>query len=352
MMHKVISLMSGTSLDGVDIACCEYRYENGWSFKLLACETIPYDSDWENKLRTAHKLSALDFVSLNVDYGYYLGNLVKSFCLTNALSADYVSSHGHTIFHQPMRGVTVQIGSGAAISAACELPVVCDFRTMDVALKGQGAPLVPIGDKLLFSEYDYCLNLGGIANISFEVNNERKAFDVSACNIVLNHYASLKGMQYDNKGELAANGAVHKPLLKALSKLEYYSLPFPKSLGREDIDRIVFPIIDSFQLPVEDVLATFSVHIAEMISSAIHNSDGKIIVTGGGAFNTTLIRQIAERIKLQMVVPEEDTINFKEAIIFGFLGVLRMEKQINCLKSVTGATVDTCGGAIYYYQSR
>lgn len=339
--------MSGTSLDGVDIAYCEFEYKDQWSFKLLHSETIPYKKEWQKKLSSAGDLSSFEFCQLNVNYGEYLGKLVKEFCSKHGLSPDFVSSHGHTIFHQPAKRITVQIGAGASIAAVCLLPVVCDFRTLDVALGGQGAPLVPIGDRVLFSEYDYCLNLGGIANISYEKNGMRQAFDICACNIVLNHYANKKGLMYDKGGDLASKGQPKESLLKKLSSLNYYSLPFPKSLGREDIDREIFPLIDRFKLNEEDVLATFSVHIAEQIAKTIDRSHGKLLITGGGTFNNFLVKMIESRVKLKTVIPDTNTINYKEAIIFGLLGVLRIEQQNNALRSVTGSTADSCGGAVY-----
>ncbi len=342
--------MSGTSLDGVDIAFCEFVFNGKWDFTLLECETIPYDKNREEKLKNAAGLSALGISELNIDYGDYLGNLVKAFCTKHSITPDYVSSHGHTIFHQPAKGVTVQIGSGAAIAAACGLPVVFDFRTLDVALGGQGAPLVPVGDRLLFSEYDYCLNLGGIANISFEENGERKAYDICACNIVLNYYAGKKGFVYDEGGNLAAGGTVNDRLLKELNSLDYYSMPVPKSLGREDIDEKVFPLIKNYNLTAENCLATFTEHIAEQIGNSINRSHGKLLITGGGAFNSHLVERISEKVNLRTVVPDSNIVNYKEAIIFGFLGVLRMEKENNCLKSVTGAIADNCGGAIIFHK--
>jgi anhydro-N-acetylmuramic acid kinase len=241
----------------------------------------------------------------------------------------------------------VQIGSGAAISAACNLIVVSDFRTLDVAMGGQGAPLVPVGDRLLFGEYDYCLNLGGIANISYEKNGERKAFDICACNIVLNHYAAQRNLDYDKDGLLASRGQINSDLLNELSMLPYYKKDFPKSLGREDIDRDLLPLIDRYDLKVEDKLATFAAHIGDQVAAVIKTGGNKMLVTGGGAFNKTVVQHISEKSKVPVIVPEKPIIDFKEAIIFGFLGVLRMNGINNCLSSVTGAVADNCGGAIY-----
>jgi anhydro-N-acetylmuramic acid kinase len=340
--------MSGTSLDGVDIAFCEFVENNGWQFRLLKGDTIPYNSDWQNRLSTAQDLPAYEFSKLNVDFGEYLGNLVKEFCTDNALSPDFVSSHGHTIFHRPLEKVTLQIGSGAAISASSQLPVVCDFRSLDVAMGGQGAPVVPVGDKYLFSEYDYCLNLGGIANISFDENGNRKAFDICACNMVLNHYAAKRNLSFDEDGKMAAAGKINRELLMELASLSYYKKSFPKSLGREDVERDVFPVIEKYSLSVEDVLATFSAHIGDQVASTIGMKGGKMLVTGGGAFNKTVIKQISDKVKVQTQIPDKDIINFKEAIIFGFLGVLRMRNMVNCLSGVTGAETDNCGGAVYF----
>jgi anhydro-N-acetylmuramic acid kinase len=348
--YHVIGLMSGTSLDGVDIAYCRFElFEDKWEYGIIDASTIPYEAEWKLRLQNLSQASAFDFVKTHFDYGRYLGKLVSEFVRKqNIKEVDFVASHGHTIFHQPLKNVTSQIGDGAALKAASGYTVVCDFRTSDVAYGGQGAPLVPIGDHYLFSDYTFCLNLGGIANISFELKEQRIAFDICFCNILLNHYASLAGYAYDEGGKLAASGKLHLPLLEKLNAWSFYFRPFPKSLGREDADQIL-QWIDSYKLPVKDVLHTLAQHIAVQIAQVVNsvNTKGKILCTGGGAFHSYLLDLLKEKCLAEVVIPNAKTINYKEALIFAFLGVLRMRGEPNCLQSVTGATKDVCGGAVY-----
>lgn len=349
--YDVIGLMSGTSLDGLDVVFCRFYVEKkSWKFEILNAETLPYSEDWLKKLSTAESLTALEFHELHNNYGLYLGKCVLDFITKYSIKSDFVSSHGHTIFHQPEKKITTQIGSGAAIASICKLPVVNDFRTLDVFLGGQGAPLVPIGDRLLFNEYDYCLNLGGFANISYENNKERIAFDICPVNIVMNQYAKQLGHNFDNKGDLAKNGKLNRELLNKLNELEFYHLPYhqPKSLGKEWVLKNIFPLIDDFSLDAKDVLHTFAEHIAVQINKVIiAESSSKILVTGGGAYNQYLMELLQQKCKAKIILPDSQIIEFKEALIFAFLGVLRMRNEINCLRSVTGASSDSCGGAIY-----
>ncbi len=341
--------MSGTSLDGVDIAFCKLTLAKVWSFQLIHAETIPYDEKWKNLLENAHHSTAEEISELNYRYGAYLGNLVKAFCEKNHLQPDFISSHGHTIFHNPRKGYTLQLGSGASLAAHSGFQVICDFRSTDVALGGQGAPLVPIGDKLLFPDAAFCLNLGGIANISFDTNGSRIAYDLCACNMVLNKYATKLGSPYDSEGNFASKGMVSKLLLEKLSEISFYKKPFPKSLGREDVEKDVFPILEKSGLNVEDILATFCEHIAFEISSVVNElkKSGNVLITGCGTFNSYLISRLKKYLENEIQIPERKIIEYKEAIIFAFLGVLRIRKNINCLKSVTGSSKDNCGGAIY-----
>lgn len=347
--YNVIGLMSGTSLDGVDIAFCEFNFNDVWSFKLLQSETISYDAFWNKTLQEIHHSSAEEICKADCKYGNLLGKLVKDFCEKFQLSPDFVASHGHTVFHQPQIGFTKQIGSGAHISANAGLPVICDFRSLDVALGGQGAPLVPIGDKYLFADAEYCLNLGGIANISFDQSGERIAFDICACNLVLNYYSLKKGMAFDKDGILAGRGKINLLLFEKLNNLAYYSKLFPKSLGREDIEKDIVPLINSFDLSIEDILATFCEHLALQIAKITgdEKNQKKILVTGGGAFNNFLLNCIIKNCNGEIIIPDKKIIEYKEAIIFAFLGVLRIRNEINCLKSVTGARFNNCGGVIY-----
>jgi anhydro-N-acetylmuramic acid kinase len=350
--YNVIGLMSGTSLDGVDLAFCTFEFDEKWKFKFHFGKTIAYDSQWREKLRTAMLISSEELKVLDREFGKYLGQLVKDFTEEKNIEVDFISSHGHTIFHQPKKGITVQIGSGEEIKLETGKTVVCDFRKGDVALGGQGAPLVPIGDKLLFSQMDYCLNLGGIANISFENNGERIAFDICACNIVLNELVAERDLNFDEDGNLARSGKLNRALLDELNQITFYKQPFPKSLGREDIENSVFPILQKYEISLEDKLNTFCKHIAFQISEVLSKdiSDAKMLITGGGTLNKFLLECIEDKCNLKIVIPPKDIIDFKEAIIFAFLGVLRVRNEVNCLKSVTGASVDSSGGDIFFNQ--
>jgi anhydro-N-acetylmuramic acid kinase len=259
-----------------------------------------------------------------------------------------VASHGHTIFHNPLLHYTTQIGEGAAIAAGCGLPVVCDFRTGDVAAGGQGAPLVPLGDELLFGDYDYCLNLGGFANISMQSLNNRIAFDIVPANIILNHFANQRGKAYDPNGEIAASGQVQENLLQSLNDLAYYHIRPPKSLGREWVESEVLPLLSDTGLELEDAACTFCEHIAQQIAACLENGpQKKMLVTGGGAFNTYLVQRITALTQVKLIVPDVKTVNYKEALVFAFLGLLRMQAKPNCLASVTGASHNVSGGAVY-----
>jgi anhydro-N-acetylmuramic acid kinase len=348
MDYKVIGLMSGTSLDGLDIAFCHFRLESGaWIYSVLQAETIPYDRGWKKRLSDLPDCSALDFARTDHEYGHLLGKLCREFIGRYNISADFISSHGHTIFHKPGEGYTSQIGNGAAIKAETGLPVICDFRSGDVALGGQGAPLVPTGDRLLFPGYDACLNLGGFANISYDAKGERIAYDICPVNIVLNALALKNGKNFDDKGAMASRGSVNLTLLERLNNLPYYSQTPPKSLGREWVTANIWPLLVSSGLQVEDVLGTYCSHIAFQISRHTGKDKKKILLSGGGTLNQYLITLLQAGSGSNLVIPDLLTINFKEAIIFAFLGVLRWRNENNCLRSVTGARMDHCSGAIY-----
>ena len=347
---RIIGLMSGTSLDGVDIAYCEFSDER--HFELIAAETYQYPASWQQRLANLHLATAEEYVLADSELGHFFGEKILHFREKNPGRVDFIASHGHTIFHQPERGFTAQIGDGSAIHAVTGIPVVCDFRRLDVALGGQGAPLVPIGDRLLFGEYDACINLGGIANISYEINNQRIAYDISPCNMALNHLAGLQGVLYDNGGELARNGEIITPLLARLETLDYYRLPAPKTLGKEWFEKRFLPNLDAFNSqPVNNLLRTVSEHIALRLADAITKSGiemVRVLVTGGGANNQYLLELLKERIgSIEIDSIDKRIIDFKEAIIFALLAYLRVNGQVNTLASVTGASRDSSGGAIY-----
>ncbi len=348
---EVIGLMSGTSLDGLDIAHCRFTMENKvWKYELLHAETIAYSSEWKQQLLNAQTTDALTFQQLHVDYGFYLGMRVSDFIVKYNVRADFVASHGHTIFHQPEKKLTVQIGSGSSIASKCKLPVVCDFRTMDMALGGQGAPLVPAGDRLLFSEFDFCLNLGGFANISYEFKGNRIAYDICPVNIVMNAITEKLGKPYDDNGTMAREGMVSRFLLNELNQLDFYKITAnsPKSLGKEWVLKSIDPIFEQYELSESDALSTYCEHIAFQLAKALNDKPkGRLLVTGGGAYNGFLMERIQALVIHEIVLPDKKTIEFKEALIFAFLGTLRMRNEVNCLKSVTGAHSDSSCGAIY-----
>jgi len=344
--------MSGTSLDGVDIAYCSFDYINqNWSFQVIKAETFPYSSAWKTRLSSVEKGTAQEFALTDIEYGKFLGTLTGEFIRKYDLCPDFIASHGHTIFHQPGKKFTCQIGKGSSIASETGYPVVCDFRSLDVALGGQGAPLVPIGDRLLFSEFDFCLNLGGFANISYENAGKRIAYDICPVNIVLNHLAETVGKSYDRSGEMAGIGTLSPSLLAALDHLPYYQQKPPKSLGKEWILANIYPLLESSSLRLNDQMNTFCEHIALQIAKATSDSRPcRILLTGGGTFNDFLLERIKIHTRHQIVIPDDNTVNFKEAMIFAFLGLLRWREEVNCLASVTGASKGSIGGAIYLNQ--
>lgn len=344
--------MSGTSMDGVDLAYCEFEINDlKWNFKISCADTIPYPEVWITRLTHLHEQPIFLYPKTDAFYGKYLGQLVNDFIKKNHLVVDLISSHGHTIFHQPENGFTAQIGSGAAIYAETNLPVVCDFRTADVSLGGQGAPLVPIGDRELFSEYDACLNLGGFANISFTNKDSLTAFDVCPCNIILNQVANTMNFPFDDEGKIAASGEINIELLNELNALDFYKKKNAKSLGAEWVNETFYSIVKNYELiNAKDLMATFADHIAVQISEVlIQNKIKNILVTGGGTLNAHLIDliKIKTKSKTELIIPDIKIIQHKEALIFAFLGVLRMRNENNILKTVTGAIRNNIGGALY-----
>ena len=348
--YNVIGLMSGTSLDGIDIAYCRFKEDNGqWSFIILLAVTIDYPDYWIKKLTNIDKTKARAFVEIDIRYGIYLGELIKDFIEKNKIEVDFIGSHGHTAMHEPSKKITYQIGNGAAIAAVSAVTVVSNFRQMDVILGGEGAPLVPLGDRLLFGDYDMCLNLGGFSNISFEKDNKRVAFDICPVNIALNFAANSIGKKYDKNGSMAGSGETCHDMVKELNDLEYYFLDPPKSLGKEWLVEHFLPVINRYDIPAENKLRSLVEHISLQISNVISTHSGKnVLATGGGVYNRFLMEMIKEKTDADIIIPDPLIIEFKEALIFAFLGVLRMRNEINCLCSVTGAERDSCSGAIYF----
>lgn len=351
--YYVLGIMSGTSLDGLDLALCRFTKEGiEWKYNIEKASTVSYSLYWHDQLLNAHKLSLTEFLLLHKKYGQYIGEQVNNFC-ADGVYPDLIASHGHTIFHIPAQGLTFQLGDGATLAATCMITTVCDFRSFDVALGGQGAPLVPIGDELLFGNYDYCLNLGGFANISYKENNHRIAFDICPVNTVINYLASHTGCTFDDKGKIGRSGKIIVPLLDALDSIAYYNDLPPKSLGREWLEKYFMPLISNSRYSIPDRIRTVYQHIAGRIASSISkNKQASMLVTGGGAFNEFLIELLNQMAGCKIIIPDEKLIKYKEALIFAFLGLLRYNHEINCLSSVTGAKTDSSSGVVYFIKKR
>lgn len=353
-MHKetynVIGVMSGTSLDGIDLAHIRFSIHNDkWDFEILETATVSYDKYWLDQLKAAVDFPEETLEQLNEDYSVLLANTIKAFIEENPIeNLDAVCSHGHTILHQPQNGFTLQIGNLPQIAQILNQTVVCDFRVQDVELGGQGAPLVPIGDRILFAGYDYCLNLGGFSNVSFEKDGGRIAFDISPVNTVLNFYANQLGLDYDDKGKISKSGKLNADLLNELNALDYYKKPFPKSLGFESVKTIVLPLIEKYSIPTEDKMRTFTEHITEQTALALPKKEGRLLATGGGAYNDFLMERMRFHLpQFEIIIPEAKILEYKEALIFALLGVLRLRNEINVLSSVTGAKHDHSSGIIF-----
>lgn len=358
MLYKVLGLMSGSSLDGLDIAYVHLDEIRGaWTFSIEAADCIPYAADWVEKLRTAAALTVPEYLRLHTAYGHYLGEACNAFIVRHSLDhrVDFIASHGHTTYHNPAEKTTSQIGDGAAIAAVTGLPVIADLRALDVALGGQGAPIVPIGDRVLFPEYDYLLNLGGIANLTIKkAAGNTLAFDVCPANRILNVLAQREGRAYDDRGALAASGDLILETLIKLNGGEYFRRQAPKSLSNEEADALAFPALLQSAHPVPHLLRTMVEHIAEQVAGALHDyaegKKGKMLVTGGGAFNDFLVGRIAHECAqagVTVEVPEDSVVKFKEALVMALIGALRWREEVNVLSSVTGASGDSVGGALW-----
>jgi len=344
-MSVVLGLMSGTSLDGLDLCCVRFA-ENHNDFQILAAQTVPYSPEWKSKLENAFFDTTTEVDALDKEYGVFLAEQITDFINTHSLPPiDLIASHGHTVFHQPDRGITKQIGSGEEIAKHTGIQVVYDFRTQDVVLGGQGAPLVPIGDVILFHAYHACLNLGGFVNVSFDVQNSRIAYDIGACNLILNHFAQKLGYEYDDQGLLAQKGTCDESLLNELNDIDYYEFNPPKSLAREFAESRLLPLLSNYD--EKTVLHTYTKHIGFQIGMSLTKSKAtKCLVTGGGMHNRFLIDQIQQHTSCFLEIPDRMIVDYKEALVFALLGLLRKENQINVLSSVTGAKHDHSSGRI------
>lgn len=349
-VYRVTGLMSGSSMDGVDLACCELQWDGRkWDYTILAAETYAYNRELLVKLEEACNWKREKIDELDRELGLYYAELLNSFHRKEKLNPDLIASHGHTILHDPNKGITLQAGEGGIMASLTGITVVNDFRREDVAQGGQGAPLVPLGDRLLFSAYDGCLNLGGFANISCENSEgERIAYDLCPANMALNWVASLEGLAYDHSGQMARKGAVNPELLFRLNQLEFYAISAPKSLGREWFLDQFLPVVRRSKLSTVDLMASLAEHIAQQISRGINQAGiGSLLVTGGGTLNQALIENIKNHTSASLAIPDELLIHYKEALIFALLGVLKTRGEVNCLASVTGGRSNLSAGSIH-----
>ncbi len=363
MIYRVIGIMSGSSLDGLDIAFAELDESGGkWSYELKASKCIPYSTDLQKKLENASRASAYNYLLLHTSFGKYIGEQVNHFIEKYDLhhQVQLIASHGHTVFHAPQMNMTAQLGDGAAIAAVTEINVVSDLRSMDVAFGGQGAPIVPVGEKLLFPDFDFFLNIGGIANVSWKAAEGYTAFDVCAANRVLNMLAQMIGQPFDDDGKMAASGKINTPLLNRLNSISYYTQPFPKSLANTFGTDEIFPLVQSSGVSLKDQLRTYIEHIAMQVGYALQTmisnetrQNAQLMVTGGGAFNKFLmerLQHVLQPLSIIATVPDAMIVNYKEALIMALIGTLRWREEYNVLHSVTGATRSSIGGAVWIGQ--
>ena len=346
--YHALGLMSGTSLDGLDLVLAAFTPRgDAWSWEILQAVTHPYPSRWKKALEAAPRMDGVSLLLLHKEYGRYLGEEVSAFLIDVPARPRVIASHGHTVYHRPEEGLTFQLGDGNGIAAATGLPVVWDLRSGDMALGGQGAPLVPAGDRLLFGEYDSCLNLGGFSNISYEREGLRIAYDISPVNLAMQHITQPLEMDYDKDGEMGRRGRVDSSLLEVLNGLAYYHTPPPKSLGREWLEETFLPLLDRSGIPPEDKLRTLYEHISDQICRQAGTGAGsRVLVTGGGAHNKFLTELLRNKCRGEIVIPDKRLVDYKEALIFAFLGLLRLLGLPNTLASVTGARRDACSGVV------
>ena len=352
--YKVLGLMSGTSLDGLDMAYCHFSIDGGkWQFSIEKTKDTSYTKEMKDYLKNAIFLSDEAHEKLHLDYGKWLGEQSRKFIEDEGLEVDFVASHGHTSHHRPEEGFTFQLGDGQWLANISGKKVICDFRTKDVSLGGQGAPLVPIGDQLLFYDFDFCLNLGGISNMSFEKDGKRIAYDIGMANMPLNYITHKIGLEYDKNGDLARSGSLEKELLQKLNNLSYYQLPYPKSTGYEWFTGEIVPLIEASKASEADLLHTLIHHNSEQIASDVLQNTtkpkSKLLVTGGGALNSFFVETLQEKLgqSVELIVPTKTLIAYKEALVFALMGVLRLEDKPNVLCSVTGASKDSSSGEVY-----
>ena len=352
--YTILGLMSGTSLDGLDLACCRFWNDgSSWHFEIEATRTVDYDTAMKSRLEDSINLNVEELLELDKELGRFMGTEAALFLKEKGLEVDAIASHGHTVHHRPDLGFTIQIGSGQEIAISSGHKVICDFRSKDLALGGQGAPLVPIGDQTFFSDYNFCLNLGGISNVSFDLEGKRIAYDIGIANMLLNHLSRKDGEDYDSGGTMARSGNLDQELLNQLNKLDYYQQPFPKSTGYEWFKAEILPLVETSALAIPDLLHTGVHHISEQIAGQlkqyVSGRSDTVLVTGGGAYNDYLIEILRDKLQpeIEVIVPESKLVSFKEALVFAFMGLMKILGEVNVLSSVTGASDNSCSGVVF-----
>ena len=349
-IYYITGLMSGSSLDGVDLAYCSFREKEGnWEHQIHEAETKPYPAGIRERLFTVDRNNKDQIMDLDLELAGFYALLLNDFHRRKDICPELIASHGHTLWHRPLEGSTFQAGNGKELARLTGIPVVSDFRSADVAQGGQGAPLVPVGDKYLFCNFESCLNLGGFANISYDSQEgNRIGFDIAPANLALNWSARKSGLDYDKDGKIAFSETPDASLFNRLNKLDYYGIPAPKSLGKEWFNSTFLPVVSGGNLRAEQLQATLTEHIGFQIGNAIRVSRARnVLVTGGGALNQALVRSIKNNSRAEIVLPDLHTIHFKEALVFAFLGLLKTKGEINCLSSVTGGKKDLSCGVIH-----
>lgn len=353
-VYRVIATMSGSSLDGLDIAYAHIQLDPEPAFRIVAADTFAYTDAELQVLRTVSRTGTHADDQTDQWFGAVSAAYISAFLRQLGYPpVDLVASHGHTTLHKPSLGISQQIGDPQVMANALRLPVIARFRQADVDAGGQGAPLVPLCDQLFFSEYDACLNIGGIANISFETPQGRVGFDICGANQILNFFAEQAGWPYDAEGEMAAAGEMDPALFDQLNAVPFLAAPYPKSLDNHFVHRAFIEPLQRAPLMLNDKLATAAHHIAYQIARVIEQQPGRraladyrLLVTGGGAFNRHLIRLIRDHARIQVQLPDTIIIQYKEALAMALMGVLRFQNRSNFLPSVTGASAAVSGGVI------
>lgn len=355
---KILGLMSGSSLDGLDLATVEYEIDGDSirDWKVLYAASYEYPEKWQSKLESAPAASGYKLASLHAETGNFFGDLCLRFIEESGITPDYIASHGHTVMHAPKLSFTLQIGDASHIAVRAGVPTISDFRTADIAAGGQGAPLAPIVEQYLYKGYGMYLNLGGIANISAHGDSGILAWDVCPCNQLLNFSAGRKDLPYDQDGLLARTGSVDQALLGEFRKIIPLPHSNPYSLDNTFILTKFISLLKASFLSVEDQLCTSVEYISDCITKQakqarnLLGTQPTMLITGGSAHNTFLIERLKARLSqhsIEAVVPDDATIDFKEAILMSLCGLLRILQKPNALASVTGASRDTVNGGVY-----